>query len=148
MQAAIDEARDGIYNGDGGPFGSVIVKDGAIVARGHNRVLANADSTDHGEMVAIRNAERAMGTADLSGCTLYTTGEPCPMCLAACMWANIDHVYFGCTLDDSGSIGFRDARFDELMGGRENVTSYLEMIERTACLALFEEYGSLEHTLY
>ena len=95
MRSAIEQARIGIKNGEGGPFGSVIVKNGEIVGRGHNQVLINADATCHGEMQAIRDASKNLGTHDLSGCELYTTGEPCPMCLAACMWANIERIYFG-----------------------------------------------------
>ena len=148
MQAAIDEARVGIYNGDGGPFGSVIARKGRVVARGHNRVLASTDSTEHGEIDAIRAAERALGTIDLSGCTLYTTAAPCSMCLAACLWANVEHVYYGCSLKDSAAIGFRDARLDALLGGRSRVDGYLESMDRDACLALFDEYASLDHTLY
>ncbi len=115
MQIAIDEARDGIYNGDGGPFGCVIVKDGKIVGQGHNCVLKNNDSTWHGEIGAIRDAEANLGTYDLSGAVLYTTGEPCMMCLTACLWANIDHVFFGCSIEDNSFIGFRDQDFDELL---------------------------------
>ncbi|MEE1159625.1 MAG: nucleoside deaminase [Atopobiaceae bacterium] len=74
MQMSIEEARDGIYNGDGGPFGCVIVKDGDVVGKGHNRVLSQKDSTCHGEMEAIRAAEKGLGTYDLTGCVLYTTG--------------------------------------------------------------------------
>lgn len=81
MQAALEEAYAGIEAGDGGPFGTVIVKDGEIVGRGHNRVVVNQDPTCHGEMEAIRDACRNLGTFDLSGCELYTTAEPCPMCL-------------------------------------------------------------------
>ena len=93
MQVAIDEALDGISRQHGGPFGCVIVKDGRIVGQGHNRVLKNNDPTCHGEVSAIRDAGQKLGTFDLSGCELYTTGEPCPMCLCACLWANIDRVY-------------------------------------------------------
>lgn len=148
MQAAIDEARLGIHNGHGGPFGSVIVKDGRIIGRGHNMVLLNNDSTAHGEVSAIRATESELGTFSLKGCELYTTGEPCPMCLAACMWANIDKVYYGCTIRDNEIIGFRDAKFDELMGGRAKLADYLEEVDREACLRLFEEYNSMEKTLY
>ena len=83
MTEAINEALDGIRNGHGGPFGCVIVKDGEIVGRGHNMVLNDKDSTAHGEITAIRDAEQALDSYDLSGCILYTTGEPCPMCLYA-----------------------------------------------------------------
>ena len=148
MQMAIEEARTGIHQGDGGPFGSVIVKDDQVVGTGHNMVLANNDSTAHGEITAIRNAERALGTYDLSGCVLYTTGEPCPMCLAACMWANIEVVYYGCTIADNAMIGFRDEKFDNMFGGREAFADYLVELDRDSCLKLFEEYLTLNATIY
>lgn len=144
MQLAIEEARKGIYAGDGGPFGSVVVKEGKIIATGHNCVLSHNDPTCHGEVSAIRNAGAALGTHDLSGCDVYTTGEPCPMCLCACMWANIGKIYYGCTIEDNTAIGFRDSRFDELLGGRKKVESYLVELDREACLALFEEYNNIK----
>ncbi len=149
MQVAIDEARMGIHRGDGGPFGSVIVKDGKIVGQGHNCVLANNDPTCHGEVAAIRDACANLGTYDLTGCELYTTGEPCPMCLCASMWANIETIYYGCTIADNEAIGFRDDTFDQLMGGREQLSSYLVCIDREACLKLFDEYNAIEdRTIY
>lgn len=148
MQIAIDEAMDGIHENHGGPFGSCIVKDGKIVGRGHNMVLINNDSTAHGEVSAIRDAEKNLKTYDLSGCELYTTGEPCPMCLAACLWANIDKVYYGCTISDNARIGFRDEKFDQLMGGRDNLKNYLTETDREACLELFDEYNSLNRQKY
>lgn len=148
MQMAIDEAREGIHNGHGGPFGSVIVKDGNVIGRGHNRVLIDTDSTAHGEVTAIRDAEKNIKSYDLTGAVIYTTGEPCPMCLAACMWANIDKVYYGCTIDDNSVIGFRDELFDEKLGGRKGVADYLEQIDRDACLELFAEYNSIDRIIY
>ena len=148
MQMAIDDARDGIYNGDGGPFGCVIVKDDQIIGHGHNRVVANTDSTCHGEMEGIRNAEKNLDDYDLSGCVLYTTGEPCTMCLAACLWANIEHIYYGCTLEDNSSIGFRDSTIDEMLGGRDGASDYMEETDRDACLKLFEEYSHLDRKMY
>jgi len=149
MEAAIAEAREGINNGDGGPFGAVVVKDGEIVASGHNRVLKNNDSTCHGEIDAIRKAEEKLGTYDLSGCEIYTTGEPCPMCLAAIMWANISKVYYGCTLEDNEKIGFRDDKFDKMMGGRSGLPEgFLEERDREDCLAVFDEYNNMERTIY
>ena len=145
MKLAVEQARTGIHAGHGGPFGSVIVKDGKIIGLGHNMVLKNNDSTAHGEVVAIRNAEQELNTFDLSGAEIYTTGEPCPMCLAACMWANISKVYYGCTIDDNEKIGFRDAKFDHLMGGRINLSEYLEQIGREECLELFDEYNKIEN---
>lgn len=145
MEAAVCEARDGIRAGDGGPFGAVVVKDGEVVASGHNCVLKDNDSTCHGEIDAIRKAEQKLQTYDLSGCEIYTTGEPCPMCLAAILWANVEKVYYGCTLEDSGRIGFRDARFDKLLGGFvENLPErFLENQDREMCLEVFGEYGGV-----
>ena len=148
MQMAIEEARKGIHAGHGGPFGSVIVKDGEIVGHGHNRVVRNNDPTCHGEIAAIRNAGDNLDTFDLSGCELYTTGEPCHMCLCACLWANIDKVYYGCSIADNGEIGFRDDKFNDLFEGRDKLTDYLIQIDRDACLDLFEEYKSIQHTSY
>lgn len=148
MQMAIDEASEGIRLGHGGPFGCVIVKDGAVVGRGHNRVLADNDPTCHGEIAALRAAGAALGTHDLTGCELYTTGEPCPMCLCACLWANIDRVYYGCTIADNARIGFRDERFDRLLGGRAALDGYLICIDRDACLLLFDAYLRTEPETY
>lgn len=148
MQMAIDEARIGIRAGHGGPFGTVIVKDGVVVARGHNQVLKNNDATCHGEVDAIRTAGARLGTFDLGGCELYTTGEPCHMCLCACMWANISKIYYGCTIEDNGRIGFRDDKFDGIFGGRDKMPGYMTELDREACLALFDEYLSLEHKSY
>lgn len=148
MQLAIEEARTGIYNQHGGPFGSIIVRNGEIIGRGHNMVVANNDSTAHGEISAIRDAEKNINSFDLSGCVLYTTGEPCTMCLAACMWANIEKVYYGCTIKDNAIIGFRDEKFDNMFGGREAFSEYLFEMDREACLKLFDEYAGLEKTNY
>jgi len=148
MTEAIGEALDGITRGHGGPFGCVIVKDGEIVGRGHNRVLVDKDSTAHGEITAIRNAEKALDNHDLTGCVLYTTGEPCPMCLYAILWANIDKVYYGCTIEDNADIGFRDEVFDKLAGGREALSDFLVCIDRDACLELFKVYSDMEHQTY
>lgn len=148
MQIAIDEARIGIKNKHGGPFGSVIVKDGEILACDHNRVLLNDDPTCHGEIAAIRQACDILDTHDLSGCEIYTTGEPCHMCLCACMWANIDKIYYGCTIKDNDEIGFRDDKFDNIFGGREKLGDYLICIDRDECLKLFEEYKNMDKEIY
>ena len=141
MLKAIQEARYGIERKEGGPFGSALVKDGKIIGSGHNQVLLLKNPTCHGEMQAIRNACAALDTHDLSGCVLYTTGEPCPMCLAACLWANIEKVYYGCTIADNAEIGFRDEKFYNLMSAdRAELGNYLECIDRDACVELFKEY--------
>ena len=141
MAEAIFEARKGIHAHHGGPFGAVVVKDGQIVGRGHNEVLLRNDATCHGEMMAIRQASEALGTFDLSGCEIYTTGEPCPMCLGAILWANIDKVYYGCNTIDTDKIGFRDERFYTLFHNRAEVCGELD---REECLKLYDEYLSLE----
>lgn len=148
MQVAIDEALAGIVHKDGGPFGSVVVRDGEIVGQGHNRVLADNDPTCHGEVAAIRDACAKLGTYDLTGCELYTTGEPCPMCLFVCPWANVDKVYYGCTIEDNAMIGFRDEAFDDMMGDRSLLGDFLECVDREACLELFEAYLQMERTIY
>lgn len=149
MQIAIQEARSGILVGDGGPFGSVIVKDGVIIGRGHNMVLRNHDASAHGEVSAIRDAGMRLGTHDLSGSVIYTTGEPCPMCLCACMWANIDRVYYGCTIEENEKIGFRDERFNSLLGiGRDDMSDYLIQTDHEACVKLFDEYLATQHEIY
>ncbi len=108
MKMAIDLALQNIENG-GGPFGAVIVKDGEVVATGVNRVTASNDPTAHAEVSAIREACSKLKTFDLSGYTLYTSCEPCPMCLGAIYWSHISHVFCGCTKQDAEDINFGDA---------------------------------------
>lgn len=149
MEKAIEEARDGINNGHGGPFGAVIVKDGTIIASGHNCVIKNNDSTCHGEIDTIRKAEQLLGTYDLSGCEIYTTGEPCPMCLAAILWANIDKIYYGCTLKDNEEIGFRDVKLDQIISKKSNLdANLLEQKDHELCKELFDEYKKMNKTIY
>lgn len=147
MRMAINEAKKGIESHHGGPFGAVIVKDGKVVGKGHNQVLKNNDPTCHGEIMAIHKACKNLKTFDLSGCELYTTGEPCPMCYAAILWANIDKVYYGCTIQDNENIGFRDKKFYE-MQQPEFRNKVVNELDREKCLELFEYYNSLEHNLY
>lgn len=147
MKAAIREARKGIKNGHGGPFGAVIVKDGVIIGKGHNQVIKKQDPTCHGEMMAIHDACKKLKTFDLKGCEIYTTGEPCPMCLCAIMWANIDKVYYGCNISDTEQIGFRDAKFYE-MSKPENRSQMVKELDREACLKLYNEYLNLHHEEY
>lgn len=109
MKEAIRLATDGPKNGFGGPFGAVIVKNGTIIGRGQNQVTSTFDPTAHAEVVAIRAACREIKDFSLKGTTLYTSCEPCPMCLAAIYWARIDTVFFGNTRQDASFIGFDDA---------------------------------------
>ena len=107
MRLAIDIAVDNVKNG-GGPFGAVIARDGQVVATGVNRVTANNDPTAHAEVNAIRTACTKLGTFDLSGCVLYTSCEPCPMCLGAIYWAHIKTIYYAGTRSDAAKAGFDD----------------------------------------
>lgn len=118
MEEAVLEAEKNLLTNDGGPFGAVIVKDGEIIARGHNEVLKNNDPTCHAEMQTIRAAAKALGSFDLSGCVLYTSCYPCPMCLAATIWANIKVIYYGNTAEDAAQIGFRDDYIYKFIEGK------------------------------
>ena len=143
MRMAIKEAEKGISHGHGGPFGAVIVKDGVVIAKGHNQVIKNNDPTCHGEMMAIHKACKKLGTFDLSGCEIYTTGEPCPMCLAAILWANISKVYYGCNIYDTESIGFRDNKFYEFQKDIEAREKFVVELDRKACLKLYDKYKAI-----
>ncbi|MBQ5311483.1 MAG: nucleoside deaminase [Oscillospiraceae bacterium] len=137
MKMAIEEATEGITHGHGGPFGCVVVKDGTVIGHGHNEVLRQNDPTCHGEVMAIRDACRTLGTYDLSGCELYTTAAPCPMCLGAILWSNITKYYFGCRVTDTADIGFRDDVF------YSDPVYTAEETDREECLELFRKYDSL-----
>jgi len=108
MKKAIGLAKRSVGKG-GGPFGAIIVKDGIIIAQGANCVTLNNDPTAHAEVSAIRKACKKLDTFDLAGCVLYTSCEPCPMCLSASYWAHIDKIYYGCTKEDAKDIGFDDS---------------------------------------
>ena len=108
MDLAVDLSDDNFEKNYGGPFGAVVVKDGQVIGRGINRVLKNNDPTAHAEIVAIRRACSKLETYDLTGCELYTSCYPCPMCLSAIIWSNIKTVYYANTKEDAAEIGFRD----------------------------------------
>lgn len=107
MRRAVALAEDSVAKG-GGPFGAVIARGGEIVAEGANCVVPHHDPTAHAEVSAIREAARRLGTHDLSGCEIYTSCEPCPMCLGAIYWAHLDKIYYGCDRKDAAAIGFDD----------------------------------------
>lgn len=109
MREAIQESLDGMERNDGGPFGAIVVKDGKIVGRGNNRVTSSNDPTAHAEVVAIRDACKNLNSFQLDGCDMYTSCEPCPMCLGAIYWARPERVFFGCTRTDAAEIQFDDA---------------------------------------
>jgi guanine deaminase len=108
MQKAVELSKKGSANGKGGPFGCVIVKDGKIVGEGFNQVTSSNDPTAHAEVVAIRNACKNLNTFQLTGCEVYTSCEPCPMCLGAIYWARPEAIYFGNSREDAAKIGFDD----------------------------------------
>ena len=113
MQCALDLAVHHVHTGRGGPFAALVVQDGGLVAAGANRVTTQHDPTAHAEVVAIRAACHMLKTFDLSGCTLYTTCEPCPMCMGAIYWARLDRVVYAATREDAAAAGFDDAHFYE-----------------------------------
>lgn len=108
MVAAIELAKRGVEKNEGGPFGCVIVKNGEIVGRGNNKVTSSNDPTAHAEVTAIRDACRNLNSFQLDGCEIYTSCEPCPMCLGAIYWARPDNIYFACSREDAALIGFDD----------------------------------------
>lgn len=112
MRVALDEAYDGINDGHGGPFGAVIVRDGEVLSKAHNKVLKDRDPVKHAEMIAISLAAGKTGDYDLSGCTIYSTTEPCPMCFAAIHWARIDHIIYGTEIEDVKALGFNEMTID------------------------------------
>ena len=149
MQQAKELARNGANNNEGGPFGAVITdKDGNIIATGNNKVIISHDPTAHAEIVAIRRASEKLGTHDLSNCILYTSCEPCPMCLSAIIWANIQKVYYACTRKDAESIGFRDDMIYEYLKGNDNNVIDLEEIDRDECTEVFKEYKLNQKEIY
>ncbi len=140
MKKAKENAENGIANGEGGPFGAVIVDNkGNIVANGNNRVLKYKDPTAHAEVVAIREACKTLNTHSLEGYTLYTSCEPCPMCLSAIIWANIKYVYYGCTKKDAAEIGFRDDDIYEFIKGNNNMIS-MKQLDREDCIDVMKKY--------
>lgn len=152
MDLAVEVAKEGITKGCGGPFGCVIVKEGQVVARAHNTVVASNDPTAHGEVNAIRNACKQLDTFNLEGCELYTTSEPCPMCLSAIMWARIKKVYSAMTINDAGKIGFDDKPFYEAVKeySLNKATALIdcEFHKEIECVELFNEYDKMEKVLY
>lgn len=149
MKLGVDEARRTMNENIGGPFGAVITKDGKVIAVASNTVLGSHDPTAHAEINAIRKAGEVLGTHDLSGCVLYATGYPCPMCLSAIIWSNIKEVYYGTNLEDAEKIGFRDSFiYDFLNSGNKGKILKLENIDREECIKLFEEYVEKNKEIY
>ncbi len=141
MEEAIRLAVEGVASGRGGPFGAVVVKEGQVVGRGCNEVTSKNDPTAHAEMMAIREAAKTLGAYHLTGCELYATCEPCPMCLAAIYWARIDRYYFGCSAQDAAAIEFADAFIHHELGAPpEQRTIPAIPLMRSEALAAFEAW--------
>lgn len=140
MELALEEARMGVESGDGGPFGAVIVCNGEAIASAHNMVLRNDDPTAHAEIQAIRKACEILNTPLIPECEIYSTCEPCPMCLSAIMWARIPTVYFGCTKEDAEKIGFIDAFIYHVLDGSNGSELKRISLDREGCLPLMEEW--------
>jgi tRNA(Arg) A34 adenosine deaminase TadA len=141
MRAAIDMARQGIARGQT-PFGACIVRDGQLVAGAHNRVWETTDITAHAEVVAIRMACDALKTIDLSGCVLYSTCEPCPMCFSAAHWARISRIVFGASIADARSAGFNELTVSNEMMKREGGSPMAVVggVLREECAVLFDAW--------
>lgn len=141
MRRAIDLAREGVANGLGGPFGCVIARDGVVIGEGGNRVTSTNDPTAHAEVVAIREACKTLGAFQLDGCVIYTSCEPCPMCLGAIYWARPGKVYIACTRDDAANAGFDDAFiYDELNKDLNDRKVPISVLLRDAGLEVFQEW--------
>ena len=141
MQEAIERAVENVRSGRGGPFAAVVVKESRIIAAGANCVTSTNDPTAHAEVTAIREACRALGTFQLTGCEIYTSCEPCPMCLGAIYWARPERVYFGATAGDAAAAGFDDSFiYDELKRANAERRIPLEPMMREAALEPFRKW--------
>ena len=149
MKKAKENAESGIIKNEGGPFGVVITdKNGNIISNGNNKVIKEKDPTAHAEIVAIREACKKLDTYDLSDCILYTSCEPCPMCLSAIIWSNIKEVYYACTKEDAGKIGFRDdSIYDFIMGNNKELLNLIQ-VDRDECIKIFEKYKEKGGVIY
>lgn len=144
MRQAIELSIQNVAAG-GGPFGAVIARDGEIVATGTNRVTANMDPTAHAEVSAIRAAAAKLGTFDLSGCEIYTSCEPCPMCLGAIYWARLDRIYYGNNQHDAAAIGFDDAFiYEELAVSPAERRLKMEALLTDEAIAAFDAWRDKE----
>ena len=150
MREAIKEAESNLLTDEGGPFGAIVVKNNEVIGRGRNMVLKNNDPTCHAEIEAIREACRNLGNYDLSGCELYASSYPCPMCLGAIIWANIRKVYYANSAEDAGAIGFRDDYIYDFIEGKCKDTQVLELnqLGRNEAIETFKRYQRANKTIY
>ncbi len=145
MEEAIRLSFEKSFDGQGGPFGAVIVKDNRIIARGWNRVLVKNDPTCHAEMEAIRAACKELGDYNLAGCSIYINCEPCPMCLAALYWAGIEKIYFAATRKDAAELGFADEFiYQELQLEPDKRKLPMEQVMHKQAVEVFRKWNTLE----
>lgn len=145
LRMAIELAKEGMQKNAGGPFGCVIVKDGEIVGKGHNEVTGTFDPTAHAEVVAIRNACKNLNSYQLDGCTLYTSCEPCPMCLGAIYWARPENVYYACTKEDAAAVNFDDQFiYEEIDKEKEDRSIPMVNMLRNEALEVFKAWEDKE----
>lgn len=143
MRRAIELSRKNMLSGQGGPFGAVIVKDGVIVGEGWNKVTSSNDPTAHAEVDAIRNACRSLANFDLKGATIYTSCEPCPMCLAAIYWARIEKVYYANTRTDAAAIDFDDEfLYSEVAKPLKDRSIPIQPLLRDEAQSVFQEWSA------
>ena len=145
MKVAKELSDENLKTNVGGPFGACVVKNGKIIGKGSNHVLKNNDPTAHAEVMAIRDACKNINSYDLSGCELYTSCFPCPMCLSAIIWSNVKKVYYGNTKEDAASIGFRDDYIYEYIkklssNNQKSETLELESMDRDDTIKTFHEF--------
>ncbi len=154
MKIAKNLSEDNLHTNVGGPFGACVVKDGKIIGKGSNHVLMNNDPTAHAEVMAIRDACKNIKSYDLSGCEIYTSCYPCPMCLSAIIWSNIKTVYYGNTKEDAANIGFRDDfiynYIESLAQNREDESILkLEIMDREETIKAFDAFSKKDDkTIY
>lgn len=152
MRIAERLSADNLKTNEGGPFGACVVKDGEIIGKGSNQVLKSNDPTAHAEIVAIREACKKIQSYDLSGCVLYTSCYPCPMCLSAIIWSNIKEVYYGNTKEDAEDIGFRDDfiyRFIQNIDNPNESILELKCLNREETIKVFNEFkNKKDKTIY
>ena len=143
MQEAIDLSEEGMNSNEGGPFGCVIVKDDVIIGRGNNKVISNNDPTAHAEMVAIREACKNLKAFQLDGCELYTSCEPCPMCLGAIYWARPKIIYYANSKDDAKQAGFDDSMiYQEMNCDLKDRKIPMVQISKVSAKEIFEKWES------
>lgn len=139
MRRAIEQAQKALQLNEGMGFGAIIVKDGEIISEAHNSVLANIDPTSHGEVNAIRSASKKLNSSDLSGCVLYSTCEPCPMCFTASWWAGVSKIVFGVSLEDVTNVSREMLVSSEFLNEKGGLTIEIEAgFLKEECMVLYQ----------